>query len=200
MLEPQSIQEYFRDLVRDALKNHRIETFDETEFYIVNLLYEYTRAEKFHGGSENPLFEEPLALILSKALESSLKERMPLLKRIGDFSLFVSGFFSESLSKKLVDINYYIAMGENAYSHLAYLTREQFDSSPFHDIFIELSEKFATFVEILTEVSERSSFQRVDDIMRLYEKWLKTKETRYSRQLLKRGIIPLSDLPKKSFQ
>ena len=37
------------------------------------------------------------------------------LKQIGDVSLFVSGFFSDSLRRKLVDVDYYVSIGGVAY-------------------------------------------------------------------------------------
>ena len=34
-------------------------------------------------------------------------------------SLFIAGFFARSFARKLIDIDYHIAMGGNAYSSLA---------------------------------------------------------------------------------
>jgi hypothetical protein len=62
------------------------------------------------------------------------------------------GFFSDSFNRSLVDIDYYIRLGERAYRSLAHHSR-----SHAGDVFDELSDKFSTFVDVLGEVSERTS-------------------------------------------
>ena len=46
-------------------------------------------------------------------------ERNRALQRLGDVSLFIAGFFAGSFARKLVDIDYHIAMGGRAYGSLA---------------------------------------------------------------------------------
>ncbi len=192
MLENKSIQEYFREVVKDAIRNHDLDIYESTEFYIVNLLTEYTRTENFYASTKDGSFaEEPLALVLVKALGSDLGERILLLRKVGDVSLFISGFFSDSLNRKVVDIDYYISMGENAYGHLSHLVRARTPENQLSTVFNELSKKFIPFVEVLSEVSEQNSITSMDDIMRLYEKWLKTKGKRYAKLLREKGILPI---------
>ena len=106
------------------------------------------------------------------------------MRRVGDLSLFISGFFSDSLNRSLVDVDYYIQIGEAAYSSLA----RQDDT--LGDVFDELSDKFAAFVDVLGEVSERSSLTSNTDLLRLYEKWLRTGSRRSGDLLASRGIVP----------
>jgi len=44
------------------------------------------------------------------------KRRTPVpgarLQRLGDVSLFIAGFFARSFARKLIDIDYHIAMGQ----------------------------------------------------------------------------------------
>ncbi len=62
----------------------------------------------------------PLAHMLADALEApSASARQRGLQRLGDVSLFIAGFFARSFARKLIDIDYHIAMGGNAYSSLA---------------------------------------------------------------------------------
>ena len=42
------------------------------------------------------------------------------------------------------------------------------------DVFDELSDKFPAFVDVLGEVSERTALTSNADLLRLYEKWLRT--------------------------
>ena len=74
------------------------------------------------------------------------------LRQIGDVSLFISGFFSDSLHRKLVDVDYYVSIGGCAYNALSRVETDTFSS-----VFAELGEKFVGFVDVLSEVSERTS-------------------------------------------
>jgi len=61
---------------------------------------------------------------------------------------------------------------------------------PTGTIFAELGEKFVGFVDVLTEVSERTSCSSNADLLRLYEKWLKTGSRRSGQLLVERGVVP----------
>ena len=107
------------------------------------------------------------------------------LKQIGDLSLFISGFFSDSLRRKLVDVDYYVSIGGFAYNTLS-----RHESDTFSPVFAELAEKFADFVDVLSEVSERTSCASNLDLLRLYERWLKTGSRRCGQLLVERGVVP----------
>ena len=51
---------------------------------------------------------------LARALDGGGAEQRASLKQIGDVSLFISGFFSDSLRRKLVDVDYYVSIGGGA--------------------------------------------------------------------------------------
>jgi hypothetical protein len=53
-----------------------------------------------------------------------------------------------------------------------------------------LGEKFVGFVDVLSEVSERTSCSSNADLLRLYEKWLKTGSARSGQLLAERGVVP----------
>ena len=135
--------------------------------------------------------QDPLAIQLQKALLSSTHERIQLLKELGDFSLYISGFFSDSLNRKLVDIDYYIAMGGVAYNNLSHTVPTL---SALQATFKDLAHRFGTFVDILAEVSDSAFVHTHRDVLRLYEKWLKTRSERLAELLKKEGLFPLDAL------
>jgi hypothetical protein len=53
-----------------------------------------------------------------------------------------------------------------------------------------LADKFVGFVDVLSEVSERTSCASNLDLLRLYERWLKTGSTRSGQLLIQRGVLP----------
>lgn len=185
-----SIAEFFRNVVRDILDDRKLSIQEMTEFYVVNLL---TKA--VHSSQENAdpnYFELPLAILFGKALEAGNQhERYALLKHLGDQSLFISGFFGESLKGKSVDLDYYVAMGSNAYGCLSNISKKTSEKDFFGQTFGELSGKFTSVMDIISEISERSHTSSNQDILKLYERWLITKSQNLLERLQKMGIQPI---------
>ncbi len=71
-------------------------------------------------------------------------------------SLFVAGFFAQSFARKLIDIDYHIAMGGRAYGHARRSHLHAAGAGCSAAVFAELSEKFQPMVDALNEVSEGS--------------------------------------------
>jgi hypothetical protein len=182
-----NLREYFHEALHGALERQHLAVEDQTEHYVVNLLTLFARSDALY---ENGSRLKPLVVMLAEALEAPTpSDRCRGLQRLGDVSLFVAGFFSQGFARKLIDIDYHIAMGGQAYSSLAdALTRTR--SRVLGQVFAELSEKFQPMVDALNDVSE-CSYQHSDkDILRLYEVWLKTGSKR-SFDILKRlGVDP----------
>src|ERR1700681_779076 len=174
----ESASEYFKELVEGALAHQRIAAGELTSFYVVNLLT---------GFLQRPAEEDqaPLAFRLALALETAGMRQRASLKQIGDFSLFISGFFGDSLHRKLVDIDYYVSIGGTAYTALS-----RHETDTFSPVFAELAENFMRFVDVLSEVSERASLCSNADLLRLYERWLKTGSRRSAHLLAERGVVP----------
>lgn len=179
MFRRESAVAYFKELVDGALEHQHVETSEHTAFYIVQLLANFIQRAADDGD------DLPLAIRLARALESGGTRQRVGLKEIGDRSLFVSGFFSDSLNRKLVDVDYYCTIGGYAYHALSRVERDVF--SP---VFAELGEKFLAFVDVLNEVSERTSCASNADLLRLYERWLKTGSARSGQLLVDRGVVP----------
>jgi hypothetical protein len=189
-----SLKEFFRDALHDALSHQRVAVEDQTEHYVVNLLTLFADADALFE-REAPAAEprsrlKPLVVMLAEAMEAPSHEaRFRGLQRLGDVSLFISGFFSAGFTRKLVDIDYHIAMGGRAYGTLAENCGPA-RGRTLRQVFAELATKFTPMVDALNEISE-SSYQHSDsDRLRLYELWVKTGSER-SRTLLRRlGIEP----------
>ena len=184
-----NLREFFKDELRGALANQHVAVEDQTEHYVVNLLTLFARSEALYENTPEGVRLKPLAIMLCEALEAAgPAERNRALQRLGDVSLFIAGFFARGFAAKLVDIDYHIAMGGRAYGVLAQTLHRR--AQALAAVFAELSQKFQPMVDALNAVSE-SAYQHSDqDILRLYELWLKTGSAR-SYQLLKRlGVDP----------
>ncbi|MFQ5586720.1 MAG: hypothetical protein ACE5GF_07860, partial [Thermodesulfobacteriota bacterium] len=171
-----------------AIKHQHVTTDKMVSFYLVNLLVKCIDAEEFHSN------EEPLAIVFNRATQSSLAEQSIIFRRIGDLSLYLSGFFAESLSRKLVDVDYYITIGKASYGNLANLDAGKRGQAPLSEVYRELAQRFLTFTDILTEVSEKCRLTSNENILRLYERWLKTRSDLVARMLREIGIEPLDNI------
>ena len=177
----ESPTEYFRELVESAMQNQHLAAREVTSFYVVNLLAAFVHLARSPAAGG-----EPLGVLLVRSLQSVGSAQRDGLRKVGDVSLFISGFFSDSLNRGLVDIDYYIQIGGRAYGSLA--RRD----TALGDVFDELADKFAAFVDILGEVSERTALTSNADLLRLYEKCLRTGSRRSGDLLATRGIVPVA--------
>ena len=174
-----SVQEFFREAVCAAIKNQGLESSELTEFYLVNLLSEY---------ANTTIDDAPLAIKLGEAAGALPAERAQLLRDVGDKSLYVSGFFADSLQRSLVDVDYYIQIGGTAYAQLARMGSSL--QGPFVPVYGELAGNFPRFVEVLAEVSKGSDITSDRTVVELYERWLRTGSEWIERKLRARGVIP----------
>ena len=130
--------------------------------------------------------------MLAEALDApSAAARQRALQRLGDVSLFIAGFFARSFARKLIDIDYHIAMGGNAYGTLADSMQRSASGRAIGAIYAELAQKFQRLVDALNEVSEMSYVHSDADILRLYEIWMKTGSRRAHGLLNRLGVRPV---------
>jgi len=178
--------EYFRELVEKAIARQRLTSSEVSAFYLVQLLDSFVRPDRAYldAGID---YDQPLAHLLCEAIASGEARRFTLFKAAGDLSLFISGFFSDSVMRKPVDFDYYVSLGGYAYGRAARLSAHQTAA----EVFEELSQKFSRFVDVLTEVSEASTLTDHTSLLRLYEKWLRTGSERTGAMLRDLGVLPV---------
>ena len=199
LVREQSPTEFFKELVESALARQHVHAADLTEYYLVNLLCRYVRLDRASDGdarSGAPGLDDdqPLAVRLARAFESAGVEQRLRLRSIGDFSLFMSGFFPDSFARRTVDVDYFKSMGEYAYGSLSRA------EDAFREVFAELARKFVGFSDVLADISERHALTSNNDLLRLYEKWLRTGSDRDGQRLIERGIVPNSSVGKRFLQ
>lgn len=169
--------EYFKEQVEGAMQRQHLQASDWTVYYIVNLLASFVSPARL----EQMNAHEPLGPRLARALAADGGPRRDDLRFIADNSLFLAGFFGDSLQRRLVDLDYYISLGGFAYSRLAS------HDDAFADVFSELAEKFVPVVDVLSDISDRSRSSN-RDVLRLYERWLRTGSERDRFLLAQKGL------------
>ena len=186
VLVSQSPREWFREAITEVFSLRRLTVQPETEHYLVELLASFVPSERlFVAQADQTVAIEPLALILLRALPAARRERAAQLKRLGDTSLFVSGFFGDSLARGAVDAGYYRKMGERAYGALADGER---GAASRAGLFAELSRRFDAFVDCLAEIAELADLESNRGLVRLFERWQLTRSERVAGKLRARGV------------
>jgi hypothetical protein len=190
VIQQKNLRHFFQESVHQALKNQHLQAQEYTIVYLVNLLTAFSRSENlFEAEPSGSPALKPLAGFYNDAINAQSDfERDVALQRMGDVSLFIAGIFSQSLRNKLVDIDYYVNMGGNAYACLADIKQRKLNGAALGDIFSELSGKFVGFVDVLGEVGEGLQTPGDTGLLRLYEVWLRTGSKRAQNQLRKQGL------------
>lgn len=186
----QSPREYFSQAVRGALESRGIETFPRVESYLVELLEHYLDArnlfEPEHDETGQPR-PKTLAELYLIAANSEPVIRVELLKKLGDRSLYISGFFGDSLERKLVDLDYYAEMGGAAYRELSAAIRED----ALARVYQVFSRHFIDYVDVLTLISQNSMVQNNQSLLRLYDRYLRTGSDLAREKLIEMGVLNL---------
>jgi len=179
----ESIESFFKDEVERAFKAEGLQVVGATGPYLARLLTTY---------AAQPIEDRPLGVRFLEAVTAAgPRQRRSSLREIGDTSLFLSGYWGDSLGGKLVDVDYYIDLGGMAYSELARdQERDGRDVVGAGAVFSELATHFSRFVEVLMTISRRTTRLRSDrDVVRLYERWLRTKSGWAARRLAEEGVL-----------
>ncbi len=185
--------DYFRNSIDAVVAQQQVSVDPHATHYVVNMMTCFSRSENLYEDDGEIYGIRPLALMLADAAEAPTPdERTRLLQRIGDVALFVSGFFSNQLAHQAVDIDYYVAMGENAYGVLSDEVAGTFRGNAFADIWRELANKFRVLIDVLQEVRDDGCPESSMTVLRQYEVWLKTGSKRAEQLLRQQGIVPIA--------
>lgn len=186
-----NLDAFFHDAVGTALRERRVAANGLTEHYLARLLASF---------ATQPPNDGPLGVRLLEALDETPRERRERLREIGDTSLYMSGFFSERLERGGVSVGYYMDVGESAYGQLASVG-EGWSRDPFGDVYGALARDFERFVVVLGDVSLRLmqpaeiAPAAPEQIVRLYERWARTRSPLVARRLAALGVTVWSADP-----
>jgi hypothetical protein len=186
-----SAEEHFSEVVHEACVERQIATHPQVEAYLVQVLKHYLVSKNFHQPIQEDSTEKPpetFAEMYLTAMNAEAPKNKELMRTVADRSLYLTGFFAESLQKKIVDVDYYSDIGSAAYYNLAAWTKEDTLSM----IFTTFSRRFRDFVYVLNYVSEKSLVQSDQNILHLYDRYLRTGSDLAREKLNELGVITLT--------
>jgi hypothetical protein len=183
-----SVTEFFLEVVGDAIKARRLEATDGATSYLVSLLTDYAKPSAHPQEAE-----KPLSFLLDEALHTvEPGPRFDRLRTLGDSVLYACGFFCEHFEARGVDPAYVMGIGTAAYGTASSMLRGPKEAVPV-DVYGELASKFPDFVQVLAEIADTTSALSAassKQVLKLYERWLKTGSDRLAQALGAHGLVP----------
>ncbi len=181
-------EQHFSEAVKEACENRHIKTQPMVEVYLVQLLQHYVDTRNLHLHLQTDLKERPpetFAEMYMTAISAENPKNRELMRIVADRALYLTGFFGDSLQRKIVDLDYYIEIGSAAYSNLHSWTKE--DS--LAGVYKTFSSRFTDFVEVLNYISEKSQVQSDQNVLRLYDRYLRTGSDLAREKLNELGVL-----------
>ncbi len=178
--------DFFHILVKEGLSKAGVQVSLSVKNYLCELLQFYIFSENlFSINSSGKKQVNTLAELYFNSYRSSRALKVNL-KKMGDTSLYISGFFRESLRKKMISVDYYINMGRQAYQSLSDFQKKE--------LFEELAFRFPDLVLVLFQIGKEHSPNKCKDLLCLLDQYMETGSTQIARDLINQGI----NLPVKS--
>ena len=184
------VSDFFEEVVEDAMRSRGLKASGAATAYVVALLADLAKP----GSPVTGTLQKPLTFLLDEALHTpALAERFDKLRTLGDGVLYSSGFFADHFEARGVDTKYVMSIGRTAYENAGSLlrNRDQKEENTF-DIFAELAKDFTAFVAVLSEVANATVAKSVathQGVLKLYERWLKTRSERLGDALASQGFV-----------
>ncbi len=184
---------FFYQKLKEAQDKENIELNPFTEFYLMNLMTRLISPPIWQTMPEQQACS--LAELYLQSFNCPPAKQADLLRQVGDWCLFLVGFLPDSLSRQLVNEEYYVNLGRQSYGSLAapgladYLNLDD-------NIFIDLANKFILMVNLLAHISEQFGWQKATDLLRIYERWLKFARERDKKILEQAGFVLSADFNK----
>lgn len=160
LLEPTSTAQW-RQMVTDAQNTAHQRLDEELESYLVFLLMRFTHSP-----------DVVMSIVALDYLESQLargKVRHERLREVGDRCLLFSGLFPQLARRRNVSANYYVSVGQGAYSELSGTLSHSVGSMYRH-----LAQGFVSLMDVLQNMRRMGSQQPLLDPLHALELWSRT--------------------------
>lgn len=177
--EAANLFDYFHGRIETAASGEGLT--GDTTLYLTSLLAERARSDA------PKLPETTLVELHARAAQAPPGVQAATYRELGDRSLYIAGYFPESLTRKTVGPAYYTHMGAAAYHRTHEVLRRWF-ASAFGTVFQELSERFDACVAILAGV-RRAHDDEPDEVLRMYQEWVATGDEAVAARLRARGLV-----------
>lgn len=157
---------FFQEKLNKYFEENKIKIQSDTEKYLVDVLNKYIHIDQIQYGTLFEIYEQ---CVYNNKIEDYA--------HLGEHSLYIGGMFPGSITKSLVNINYYIDMGTLGFTQASQMSRSKIGRKIYQD----LSLGFKTYMNSFYVISNDSLFK---DTLSLYDQYEQTKNPAIMRDLL----------------
>lgn len=147
-----SLQVFFYDMLHDLNKKSQHPLPNEMIYYTSLVMDTFGSSDKYFEEVEGKVRDKILGIRLLESYQLPKEKQKNAIKDIGETSLLLCGYFSESLNKKIIDIKYYNEVGIRAYSLLDSFVPTAFNTPNF---FGKMSRRFIDITQLITLLAEQ---------------------------------------------
>ena len=116
-----------------------------------------------------------------------LTQQYSALQFLGDYSLFTTGFFNEHIKTSILDMDYFQALGGQAYYRAGEI-RESIAAERALNIFFSLAESFKKLSEVVSELYDRTLLSDSEGTLKLFSRYQDSGSDRLARLLMENGL------------
>ena len=148
-----NLQSYFYDQLQVFNKKFIGPLSTETIHYSSQVMNRFGESEEYFDiTEEGRVRDKTLGLKLLESANLSRSLQMRALQDIGDTSLFLCGYFAESLNNKIIDIRYHEDVGRIAYKRLNCFIPVLYEVPEFYNY---LSKSFSRVTMVMNLVAQK---------------------------------------------
>ncbi len=185
-----SLYDYFQQEVGRLLGALGRTVPPEVQIYLANLCARFSKSEQLFVERDGGRDIEPLALMLSRAVEAKDETaRWQILRNLGDTALYTSGFLSERMERRGVELDYVIELGGMAYANVSTLAARSGARRSVKGLYEALAKHFRDLVHVLWEFVDRSPAASSRSLLDAYTGWQRTGSERLERRLVRSGFV-----------
>jgi len=190
----QDLKSFFAEECLSIATKQGLSVPEHLSAYLGQMLARFAGSETYFVPNSDPHTTKPkkeFPSIVRLWLEGQTQpamEQLVQMQHVGDLALYTSGFFPERIQRSMLDMDFYMAVGGQAYERAGKI-RESIAQERELNVYFELASKFSELKELLAELSDRKFLFSEADRIHLYQKWLDSRSPRIQRMLAEVGII-----------
>lgn len=148
-----SLQSFFYTELEEVNNKMQGKLPNETIFYSSLVMDKFGDAQKYYEQVEGKVREKTLGIMLLESAQLKGNKKKNKLKDVGDTALLICGFFSESMNRKIINLDYYREIGQSAYYQLNNIVPTFYDVPLFYK---SLSTNFLQVTNVMGLVAQKT--------------------------------------------
>jgi hypothetical protein len=182
-----SVSDFFHQEIEKISRRHGLQLNPAVQQYLSEVLVKFASTQELkltHPTEEKTLTPTQFWLEIQKL---PISQQFLALQFLGDYSLFTTGFFNDHVNKSLLDMDYFQALGGQAYYRAGEI-RETLATERALNVYFSLAESFTRFSEMFSELFDQTLLHSTDGAIKLFEKWQQSGSEHLTRLLREDGF------------